>query len=508
MPTVDRRLPRFQPVVRSDQGAVSAAHPAAAAAGAAVLERGGTAVDATIAAQAVVCVVCPDAASLGGDLLALVRTADGVVTAVNGTGASAASRIKPDRAPGATVTTPGLVGGWSALRERFGRLAVEDVLDAAVRAAEGGVAVEEDLLEAVTTHRGRLVAGGAGDWSLLGLEAGGAWRQPELARLLVALGLDGLESFYSGPPAAAITAAVTRHGGAFDLADLAAHQTVVAPPLTVAWDGGQVHVQPPMSQGVLLAMALRHLDRDDHPDPVVGAGPEYLDHLLVELTEAAFAYRSDCARGPALLDVQLEVDRDLAAHRGGPRSYLHTAGVAAVDAEGTVVSSLISVFDDFGSGVFVPELGLTLNNRAEGFTEGANAYAPGRRPVHTLAPCLLEDHAQVVAMATPGADGQVQTLLQILTALRYRGSSLDAAVAAPRWRTEGGRLLVESGHPATTALRRRGHHVIERAAGDPVFGGVVVAGTDATGPFALSDWRRRVSSAVARSPSPATKESR
>lgn len=507
MPTANRRLAGSQPVVRSDRGAVSAAHPAAAAAGAAVLERGGTAVDATIAAQAVVCVLCPDAASLGGDLLALVRTADGVVTAVNGTGASSATRSEPGRAPGATVTTPGLVGGWSALRERFGRLAVADVLNAAVLAAEVGIVMEEDLLDAVDTHRGRLVAGGAEDWSLLGLSAGGEWRQPELARLLQALGRDGLESFYSGPPAVAIAAAVARHGGALDLGDLAAHRTVVAPPLSVAWDGGRVHVQPPLSQGVLLAMALRHLERPDHPGSVADAGTEDLDHVLVELTEAAFAHRSDCGRGPALLDLELEVDRDRAAHRGGPRAYLHTAGVAAVDAEGTVVSSLISVFDDFGSGVFVPELGITLNNRAEGFTEGANAYAPGRRPVHTLAPCLLENHSQVIALATPGADGQIQTLLQILTALRYRGSSLEAAVAAPRWRTEGGTLLVESGHPATTALRRRGHDVAERAAGDPVFGGVVVAGTDANGPFSLSDWRRRVSSAAAGRTSPTTTES-
>src|SRR5699024_5824717 len=160
--------------------------------------------------------------------------------------------------------------------------------------------------------------------------------------------------------ASAITGAVARTGGRLDHADLAAHETLVGAPVQVDWAGGRVSVQPPPSQGVLLALALRTLDR------LRTEGLPVSHHLLVEITEAAFTVRDSCGRGADLLDVPLRIDPDRATGRGGPRAYLHTAGVATADAAGQVVSSLISVFDDFGSGVFVPELGLVLNNRAAG----------------------------------------------------------------------------------------------------------------------------------------------
>ena len=103
----------------------------------------------------------------------------------------------------------------------------------------------------------------------------------------------------------------------------------------------------------------------------------------------------------------------------------------------------MSVFDDFGSCVFVPELGFTLNNRAGGFTEGANAAAPGKRPVHTLAPAMVTTSQGVFALATPGADGQVQTLLQVLVAIHREQLDLARAIARPRWRSEDGALLIE-----------------------------------------------------------------
>jgi gamma-glutamyltranspeptidase/glutathione hydrolase len=165
-----------------------------------------------------------------------------------------------------------------------------------------------------------------------------------------------------------------------------------------------------------------------------------------------------------LLAEALHVDRARASGSGGPRSYLHTAGVAVADADGTVVSSLVSVFDDFGSGVLVPELGIVLGNRAAGFTDGANAPGPGRYPVHTLAPAmLLLQDGGVLALATPGADGQVQTLLQVLAGLRYDEETLLGALGRPRWRSEDGRLLVEAGHPATGRLRELGHDVVDRS---------------------------------------------
>jgi gamma-glutamyltranspeptidase/glutathione hydrolase len=150
----------------------------------------------------------------------------------------------------------------------------------------------------------------------------------------------------------------------------------------------------------------------------------------------------------------------------------------------------VSVFDDFGSAVFVPEGGFTLTNRAGGFTGGANAFAPGKRPVHTLAPALLETPEGAVALSTPGADGQVQTLLQVILDWAVAGRDLGEAVDASRWRSEDGKLLVEAGHPAHDDLASRGHEVVELPAGDVRFGAVTAAGVQDGAPWALPDWRR------------------
>jgi gamma-glutamyltranspeptidase / glutathione hydrolase len=196
------------------------------------------------------------------------------------------------------------------------------------------------------------------------------------------------------------------------------------------------------------------------------------------------------------LQQPLPVDLQKASHRGGPRAYLHTAGVAASDADGRVISSLVSVFDDFGSCVYVPDLGITLNNRAGGFTTGANAAAPGKRPVHTLAPILVQTGEGMLGLATPGADGQVQTLLQVLLRIGCEGLDLAQALARPRWRSEGGSILIETRHPRRDALARLGHHLKPIPDGEVRFGAVVCAGFIDEEPIVAADWRRETFAAV------------
>jgi len=454
-----------------------------------MLDRGGTAVDAAVAAQAVLAVVMPEACGLGGDGLALVATGSGRVTAVNGVGRAPAAAGVLTTDGGASVTVPGLVGAWAALSARWGRLPLDVVLEPAVGAARRGVAVDQRLLAAVGAQRARLLRGGAGGWPLLAARAGDRVAQLALAATLEAVAAGGADAFYGGGLAAAVAGAARAAGGALTADDLAEHRTVVADPVGVPWDGGRAWVQPPSSQGVLLAMALAWLEREG---PVPAADR---DHVAVELTEAVFAFRDRAAEGAALLTEPLTVDRERAAHRGGPRAYLHTAGVAAADAEGTVVSSLVSVFDDFGAAVWVPEGGFVLNNRAGGFTAGPNAPRAGALPVHTLAPALLTTPDGPLALATPGADGQVQTLLQVLLHLGDAGD-LAAALDASRWRSEGGRLLVERSHPAADGLVARGHAVTALDDGDDRFGAVVAAGLRGGTPFAAGDWRRGVTAGV------------
>lgn len=473
-----------RPVISGPWGAVSAAHPLAVSAGQDVLARGGSAVDAAIAAQAVLCVVVPDACGIGGDLFALV--ADGAQThAISGAG------VLPHKATGCadegatSITVPGLAGAWARMHARWGKLPFSVLMDKAIHLAEEGIPLSFALEQVVRTHTHRLQRNGAGAWSLVGLKAGELFVQPELAALLRCFVTDGPDCFYTGDIAASLVRRVREYGGALDVQDLAEHQTDVTQPLAVALGAATVFVQPPPTQGVLLGMALKNFGQCS-PQSDVQA-----DHLAVELTEAAFAYRDCAAEGAALLDVPLPVDPDHAARRGGPRGYLHTAGVSVSDRHGMVVSSLVSVFDDFGSGLLIPDLGITLNNRAGGFTSGPNAWAAGSRPVHTLAPALLRSAGGVMALATPGADGQVQTLLQVIDRIMRRGEDIASAIAAPRWRSEGGKLLMERGHPSEAGLRVMGHDIEERAAGALCFGAVACAGVDAGGePFAVSDWRR------------------
>lgn len=482
---------RIRPVLTGMRGAVSAAHPLAAAAGTEVLADGGSAADATIAAQAVLCVLAPEACGLGGDMLALVRSPDATVVAVNGTGAAPHAPGPLSTDGGASVTVPGLVGGWEVLSRRWGQLPLADCLAPALRLARRGMRMTGTIAEAVAAQRVRLEAGGAGRWEMLSAAPGERVVQGALANVLDLIGKELGFGFYHGAVAEAIAAAAARHGGSLSTADLAGHETPVLAPLTLSLQGGTLHVQPPMSQGVLLLMALRTLQ---------GLGPvanrSSAEHAAIEATLSAFAYRDRAGEGARLLDLPLPVDMERASRRGGPRAYLHTAGVAAADARGMVVSSLVSVFDDFGSAVFVPEGGFVLNNRAAGFTEGPNSPGPGRRPVHTLAPALLERPSGPLALATPGADGQVQVLLQVIRGLFEDEVGLAELLDRSRWRSENGRLLIERDHPEAVALAGMGHDLLSLPEGDMRFGGVVAAGLDRGMPIAGADWRRDTWAAV------------
>jgi gamma-glutamyltranspeptidase/glutathione hydrolase len=468
------------------QGAAATGHDLATRAALRCLADGGNAVDAAVAAHAVLAVVLPGSCGVGGDALFLVREPSGRVTAYNGTGASAAAS-GADHAMdgGASVTVPGAVDAWWQVLARHGRRDAGTVLGHAVRVAADGFVLPEALSTRLAGQRHRLERGGAAGWSLLAARPGEVVVQPALAGVLQRIAADGPDALYRGELAEALCRAVARDGGALAPADLAAHATVVAEPVRVAWGEATVHVQPPVSQGVLLAMALQWLDR--HAALVDAAtGPGVLAHVGAELTEAVFAYRDRCARdGAALLDEPLDIDLERARRRGGPRPYLHTTGVATADAGGLVVSSLLTVFDDFGAGTFVPEGGFVLTNRAAGFTYPPNEPGPSRRPVHTLAPALVEAPGGTTAIATPGADGQVQTLLQVLSRARFEGLPLDEAVTAPRWRSSASALHVEAAHPDLDDLRARGHEVVPTAdeRGTPPRDG----GTSAVG-----DWRRDV----------------
>jgi gamma-glutamyltranspeptidase/glutathione hydrolase len=487
-------IPR--PTARGRRGAVATGHPLATAAGLRAYEAGGTALDAALAAAYVLFVVMPDACGVGGDAMFTVRAPDGDLVSFNGSGTSPGAFEGTVPEDGArTTAVPGAVAALAEAHERFGALNPEFLLEPAVRHAREGFAVHDALLEAFLRQQARLERR-AGGWELLGAELspGHALRQDALAGMIASIGRHGPGAFYSGPVAEAIEAAAHGDGAQLRASDLATHQTVVARPLSVAFRGATVFGQPPVAQAVLGLMALQILDRIDDADPVTR------HHVAIEALNAAFAHRDRIADpdvGPALLDLDLAVDRGRAGARGGPIAQAHTTAVACADATGMVVTMVVSVFDEFGSSRLVPRYGFLLNNRMMGFSSDAaspNAVAPGKRPVHTLSPMLLDAGDVVLALSTPGADGQVQTLTQLLERLRVDALSYTAALDAPRWRSVDGGLTVEEGFSRSVAagLATRGHSLSWAPRGGQPFGAAVFAGFEPhTGSvFAAADLRR------------------
>lgn len=460
------------------------------------LRNGGGAVDAALAAAAVLSVVLPDACGIGGDAMFLVREPRGDVLAFNGSGAAPAALVPPipDDGPG-TAAVPGAVAACEAAHARYGRLPFEAALRPARRLAAEGFALGGPLASALDQHRGRLDRW-APDWELLRHAGapGSRVQQPRLAALLERIGCEGAAALYHGEMAAAVARTASEGGAALSARDLELHATPVPAPLRRSHLGASLVVQPPVSQGLLALMALGVLERAGE------LGGAERRRLAIEAIEAAFQHR-DCiaAEGAAdrLLSLALEDTAPTADPDRAPAGGDHTTAIATADADGMVVSMLISVFHLFGSATLVPDGGFLLNNRLKGFaTDPAspNAPAPGRRPVHTLSPLLLEGDEQILALATPGADGQVQTLVQLVEALLADGVGLPDALHRPRWRLADGRLLLEAGFPPGEAhrLAALGHDPITLPAGARPFGAAVAAGFDgATGTvFACHDSRR------------------
>jgi gamma-glutamyltranspeptidase / glutathione hydrolase len=456
---------------------------------------GGGAVDAAIAAAAALTVLMPEACGLGGDAFLLVHTPDGQVTAINGSGAAGAAVEPPvPTEGGATAAVPGFVAAMDDAQRMFGRLPLERLFEPAVSLAGGGFPVGGRLLGAVQDNR-ELLERGAPGWVLLDddLQPGSLVRQPALAGLLQRIGRGGAQAFYEGACSAAAERASRAAGGSLAEEDFAAHTSVVRAPARGSFRGYEVNVQPPVSQALIAARALAALERSGVSSRAERA------HVLVEAIEAAFQDKHEIIAEGAeerLLAEPLVVDTERAQRRGGPTGGLHTTAVTTADSEGVVVSMLISVFSLFGCGVLVPECGFLLNNRLSRCSAdpvSPNYPAPGRRPVHTLSPSLLTSGERVFALSTPGADGQVQTLVQTIDAIATDGDRLTLALDRPRWRSDEGRLLIEDDYDRDVAgeLKRRGHDLVRLFAGAPTFGAAVAAGIDrATGtPFAASDPR-------------------
>jgi gamma-glutamyltranspeptidase / glutathione hydrolase len=471
---------------------IASVNPLASAAGLRVLRDGGNAMDAAIAAGAVLTVVEPWSGQLGGDAFLLVASAGrGSVTAINGSGAAphnatldryrAEGRIPESGWLAASV--PGIVDAWHVALARFGTRPLGALLQDAITYAEAGFPL--------TARQARSNAGMAGiaaDYPETQAvffpagrppPAGFLLRQPDLARTLRTLQAEGAAAFYRGSIAEAIVAASDRGGGLFAHRDLAEHRTDVLDPVQTTYRGWTVVEQPPVSQGLIVLIALNILaSLDLPPDPAERV------HLMVEAHKLALTERlthiGDPRVSPRVTAQVLSADRghELAG-RIDPRragtlpqegaGHPDTTYLCVVDEARNVVSYIHSLYA--GNGVVAGDTGILLNNRMGCFSLDAsspNCLAPATRPVHTLNSwMLLQDGTPHVVGGTPGSFWQVQTNLQLISNLIDLGMPIQAAVDAPRW-TMGGQtswsdpsLSLEGrfGEGIIRSLRERGHTV-------------------------------------------------
>lgn len=459
---VIERAPTLAP-----RGMVTSPHALASEAGVAALRAGGSAVDAAIAANAVLAVAYPHMAGLGGDAFWLIHDARRrEVRALLAAGrAPAAATLREFERRGLgqipprsllAVTVPGAVDGWAEAHRAYGRLPWRSLFEAAAGYARDGVPVTAKLkdwiertlpvLSAQPTSARIFLPGGALP------RVGDRLIQHDLARTIGLVAEHGREGFYGGEVARAIVAFSREGGGLHSEADFAAQRSEWAEPLVGRYRGVTIFETPPPSQGFVALLLLHMLEADD-----VGAlphlGPDHL-HLLVEAKKVAFADRNRYLADPAFAKVPVArlVSREYARERRRlirpdrasvwdqvPAGSLEgdTVYVAAVDAEGNAASLIQSLYMGFGSGVVAGETGVLLHNRGAYFSLDPghpNCLEPGKRPMHTLMASLaFRDDRLWLAFGCMGADGQPQIHLQVYSALLDHGLDLAAAIAAPRW---------------------------------------------------------------------------
>lgn len=449
---------RRMPAVAAE-AMVATSHPLATRAGLAALDRGGNAVDAALAAAAVLTVAEPTDNGPGGDAFALVW--DGATLhGANGSGRSPAV-LDADRADAAgprSVTVPGAVRLWADLAARFGRLGLDAALAPAAALAEGGLACTARIAD-------KWARAERAPWPAP--RVGERYRLPELGATLRGIAERGPQAFYEGPVAAAI-ASVTW----LEESDLAEHRTEWVEPLRHGYRGVEVCELPPNGQGAaaLLALALY-----DGLEPGLHAQIEAMKLALADtravvhdgalpgdfLAPERLAARRALVRPAAALDPVLRLPR-------GGTTYL-----CAVDADGMAVSLIQSIYESFGSGVVAPGTGVSLHNRAAGFSAEPghpNALAPGKRPYHTIIPgMLLEGGRMLGPFGVMGGPMQPQGHFQLVLRLLDHGDDPQAALDAPRWRVEGGRVVtLEPGlWQAAERLRLLGHDAVRGSSPHP-----------------------------------------
>ncbi len=442
--------------------AIATPHTAATRAGANAFETGANAVDAALTAACALAVVYPHMCSPGGDVIALVREADGAVHAVNGSGRAArglSAEAARDGVPATgplTITVPGAVSAWETLATRWGSRPLAAAIEPAIAYARDGIRVAPSLAGSIAYESGLMAANsGLADVFMPGgkpLLGGEMLVQPALARTLETLAREGAPALYGGEVGHALVDGLGEVGSPLALEDFSTHATDVDTPLSGSYRGYEILTSGPNSQGFVLLQILAALERLDLADALGADAP-----LLAQLFRETAADRDRHLADPASMAVRVEellsgehIERIASAVRrsGGssappppPPASGDTIALVTADGSGNAVSLIQSLYGAFGSGILEPRTGIILQNRGACFSSdpmSPNAIAPGKRPLHTLMPVMLHRGGRVFSVnGTMGGRVQPQIHAQILLRLLGGASPVDS-VGDPRFIVDDG----------------------------------------------------------------------
>ena len=490
-------------MVSSKQGVVASESVLASQVGASILERGGNAIDAAVAMNAMMGLVAPMNDGIGGDLFAIIYEAkSGKLYGLNASGwAPKGLTVEHLRAKGRTdmpgrgidaATVPGAVNGWEKLLTRFGKKRFADVLAPSIAYAEAGFPVgevvsvywkdsEKVLREDAATTKTFLPGGRLP-------QAGELFRNPELAQSYREIAAGGAAAFYKGPVAAKLLASSKTHGGTMTAADLAEFDSEWVEPISTTYRGWTVYELPPNGQGIAALEMLNIMET--FPLATMGHNSVPALHHMIEAKKLTYADMQRYDGDPRFVKIPVDAMRSkaYAAERaklvnvskatcspdaGTPSGTDNgTTYLSAVDTEGNMISLIQSNYSTvgFGAGIAVADAGFVWHNRGAGFSfdpASANVLAGRKRPLHTIIPAFMEKGDTRVAFGIMGGWNQAQAHAQFVSNIADFGMNIQGALDAPRFSKEtfpGCDVNFESRIPdgVLKALAAMGHEIVMR----------------------------------------------
>jgi len=455
-------------MVMSKFGIVSTSQTLASQAGARVLEEGGNAIDAAIAANATLGVVEPAMNGMGGDLFAIIYEAKtGKVYGLNSSGWTPAALTLDmltqrgitdmNKAGVHRITVPGAVAGWQAMHDKFGTMNFDKVLSAAIYYAENGYPVTELIAWGSSEKNLAKVPGFAETYMPGGHppKPGEIFRNPTLAASLRLVAAKGRDGFYRGATAEKILSFLKEQGNVMSAADLTEFQPEWVDPISTTYHGWKVYEIPPNTQGIAALEMLNIMER--YPLSQYGHNSAKALHVMIEAKKLAYADMLRYVGDPRMSKIPVDQlkSKELAAERAKliqpdrancealpaeltdrARTNNDTIYMSAIDKDGNIVSLIQSNYNGFGTGMVAPGTGFALHNRGALFSlkpNEPNTLAPRKRPLHTIIPAFMEKDSTHIGFGIMGGFNQGQAHAQFVANVVDFGMNIQGAMEAARF---------------------------------------------------------------------------